>query len=199
MVFRDEVIRFRWDHEDGTPHNEIRTLMRRDTRELAVSLTALWGHRETLAVFKARLEPSLGNWIGQHSCLRLPRLQNCEKLVSVVSAMTSTFIYYDSLHTSGLLLQKSEMKWRSNIVYLSMKPYFLICFINIFIKLVSNFPKIQYVPYVQTFKLWAFKDANVCSINTRHEWNCSLDLQTYFVGLPNWTYECALWMELVCM
>lgn len=173
--------------------------MRRDTRGFAVSLTALWGHRETLAVFKVRIEPSLGNWIGQHSCVSLPRLQNCEKLVSVVLATTSTVIYHDSLCMSGLLLQRSETKWRSTIVYLSMKPYFLIHFINIFIEVVSNFPKIQYVPYIQTFKLWTFKDVNVCSINTRHEWNCSLDLQIYFVGLTNWTYECALWMELVCM
>ena len=37
----------------------------------------------------------------------------------------------------------------------------------------------QSVPYIWTFKLWAFKDVNVYSINVRCEWGCSLPSITY--------------------
>ena len=37
----------------------------------------------------------------------------------------------------------------------------------------------QQVPYIWTFKLQTCKDVNMCSINVRHEWNCSLPCISY--------------------
>ena len=37
----------------------------------------------------------------------------------------------------------------------------------------------EYIPYIGTFKLWTFKDVNLCFIIIRHEWNCSLPFIFY--------------------
>ena len=40
-------------------------------------------------------------------------------------------------------------------------------------------PPCELLPYLQTFKLRTFRDANVCFISVRHEWNCSLPSISY--------------------
>ena len=39
--------------------------------------------------------------------------------------------------------------------------------------------KVQQVSYIRTFNLQTFKDVNVCSIDVRHEWSCSLPSISY--------------------
>ena len=39
--------------------------------------------------------------------------------------------------------------------------------------------QLQQVPYIWTFKMQTFKDVNVCSINIRQAWNCSLSSISY--------------------
>ena len=116
MVFRDEVIRFRWDHVDGAP------ILWEETPEFAVSLTALWGHRETLAVFKVRIEPSLGNWIGQHSCVRLPRLQNWEIIFCCFSYDIYGHLLWQPTYIWFIASKKWDLSFSKNLAGRSTFP-----------------------------------------------------------------------------